>query len=132
MTPPTEQPAEQWPAELSSGMRTRRLRFNITPSLAIDDDDFIFDALIRVTGDFPEGMKAKYVAEIARRLNAAPPAQDATIAAVVALSCGVKVTVRIEGSAAYCNTTHTIDGRRQPAEQGECNGHAERTAAQSS
>jgi Protein of unknown function (DUF551) len=76
-TPPAAQPAEQWPAELSSNMRsTRAQRFNVTSSLEIDDDDFIFDALILVKGDFPEGMKEKYVAEIARRLNG--PAEQAT------------------------------------------------------
>lgn len=70
---PDAQPAAEpdpWPAELSSDQRSLPNRFNVTPDLSIDDDDFLFDALINVEGDFGEGMKAKYVAEIARRLNA--------------------------------------------------------------
>lgn len=61
--------AQGWSAELSSDSRTQAARFNVCDNLAIDDDDFRFDALIVVHGDFGDGEKAKYVAEVCRRLN---------------------------------------------------------------
>lgn len=65
--------AVAWPAELSSISRTQPVRFNVIyrddGEPVIDDDDFKFDALIKVHGDFDEGEKEKYVTEVCRRLN---------------------------------------------------------------
>jgi len=65
--------AVAWPAELSSISRTQPVRFNVIyrdgGEPVIDDDDFKFDALIKVHGDFDKGEKEKYVAEVCRRLN---------------------------------------------------------------
>lgn len=69
---------DDWPAELS-GDRTERARFGVVvdsvAGLWIDDDDFIFDASIKVDGDFPDdATKRKYLDEIVRRLNGRAPA----------------------------------------------------------
>lgn len=70
-----------WPAELSSDQRTQPERFAVIKrdngDPVIDDDDFKFDALIIVHGDFGGGEKEKYVAEVCRRLNAPAPTNPA-------------------------------------------------------
>jgi len=104
-----------WPAELSSDQRTtRQQRFNVTPALSIDDDDFIFDALIEVTGDFPAGMKEKYVAEIARRLNT-HPSQDAEpalkprpIKLLYCCKCGKVKTDAVMGPCDECGNAEFV------------------------
>jgi hypothetical protein len=67
----------EWPADLSSTQRTKPQRFAYIwrddGEPVIDDDDFKFDALITVHGDFDEGEKERYVAEVVRRLNGAAP-----------------------------------------------------------
>ena len=59
---------------LASHMRCddEKPRFRVGPDGAVlDDDDFIFDALIRIEGDFDEGERVAYAQWIAAALNAA-------------------------------------------------------------
>jgi hypothetical protein len=68
------------PAELSSNMRSPDggPRFRVRDGGAwIDDDDFIFDATVRIGGDFGEGKKLAYAQWIADTLNAAASAHSA-------------------------------------------------------
>lgn len=80
----------QWPDDLSSKARTQPERFGVilrdNGDPVIDDDDFRFDALIVVHGDFDEGEKEKYVAEVVRRLNGAPTPPQPTEAEIKNLS----------------------------------------------
>jgi hypothetical protein len=66
----------------TTSMRSTRLRrFNPTPNgKAIDDDDFVYDALLRISGDFPdEAVRLSYAQWLCDKLNAAPPAQPVPV-----------------------------------------------------
>lgn len=69
---------EPEPVALSSTMRSKPVRFEVHNNRVIYDDDFIFDAVLKVSGDFSDAQRAAYLQWVCDALNAAAqPEQQA-------------------------------------------------------